>query len=139
METDFELEQERFILDATEMICELMIEAGVSKSELAARLGKTKGFVTQLLSGNRNFTLRTLSDVLVALGSRALPGSMPTGVEYSKYLAGRSAGCVWSQVALDAHADVEQGRVIPFRRTQGPSIVWNSRDIADEYDCEKAS
>jgi transcriptional regulator with XRE-family HTH domain len=92
VKVDNELEQERLILDVTEMICELMNEAGVSRAELAARLGTSKSHVTQLLAGNRNFTIRTLSDVLVALGSRAIPGSMSLSIEYSKYLATRSNG-----------------------------------------------
>jgi transcriptional regulator with XRE-family HTH domain len=92
VKVDKELEQERLILDVTEMICELMNEAGVSKTELAARLGTTKSHVTQLLAGNRNFTIRTLSDVLVALGSRVRPGSMPLSIDYGKYLSTRSTG-----------------------------------------------
>lgn len=61
-------QQERAILEVTERICELMEEKGVSRTELAARLGKTKGHVSQLLDGSRNLTLRTLADVFTALG-----------------------------------------------------------------------
>lgn len=60
--------QEGAILDTTELICELMKEAGVSRSQLAHRLGKSKGYVTQLLDGSRNMTIRTVSDVLTNLG-----------------------------------------------------------------------
>ena len=62
-------EQERAILDVTELICELMEQEGVSRSKLARRLGKSKSYVTRLLAGNANMTVRTLSDVFVALGS----------------------------------------------------------------------
>jgi transcriptional regulator with XRE-family HTH domain len=64
------LEQEHLILDATELICELLEHKGVTRQELAGRLGKTKGHVTQLLSGERNMTLRTLADVAAALDHR---------------------------------------------------------------------
>jgi transcriptional regulator with XRE-family HTH domain len=69
-ESDYErlLAQERLILDATETIVALLEERGVSRQELAARLGKSKGFVSQLLSGERNMTLRTLADLGYALG-----------------------------------------------------------------------
>lgn len=60
--------QERTILEVTELICETMEQKGISRSELAARLGKTKGHVTQLLAGNRNMTIRTLSDVFTVMG-----------------------------------------------------------------------
>jgi transcriptional regulator with XRE-family HTH domain len=70
--TDYErlVAQETLILDATEAIVELLQEQGVSRQELAARLGKSKGFVSQLLSGERNMTLRTLADLAYVLGQR---------------------------------------------------------------------
>ncbi len=64
-------QQERAILEATELICKIMDDAGVSRSQLAERLGKSKGYVTQLLDGHANMTIRTLSDVFTAL-SRTL-------------------------------------------------------------------
>ena len=64
------LAQERLILDATEAIVGLLEEEKVSRQELARRLGKSKGFVSQLLSGERNMTLRTLADLGYALGQR---------------------------------------------------------------------
>ena len=60
--------QEKTILECTEAICEAMERIGVTKAELARRLGRTKGFITQLLDGRANMTLRTVSDVLGALG-----------------------------------------------------------------------
>jgi transcriptional regulator with XRE-family HTH domain len=59
--------QERAILEATELICEIMDKRRVTRSELARRLGKTKGFVTQLLDGRANMTIRTLADIFTAL------------------------------------------------------------------------
>ena len=64
------LAQERLILDATEAIVGLLDEQNVSRQDLAARLGKSKGFVSQLLSGERNMTLRTLADLGYVLGRR---------------------------------------------------------------------
>jgi transcriptional regulator with XRE-family HTH domain len=62
-------EQERAILEVTELICKLMERQNVSKSELARRIGKSKAYITQLLDGRTNMTLRTISDVLFALDS----------------------------------------------------------------------
>jgi transcriptional regulator with XRE-family HTH domain len=61
-------QQERLILGLAEVICAVMEEQGVSKADLAARLGKSRAYVTQLLDGRANMTLRTLSDVFLALG-----------------------------------------------------------------------
>ncbi len=60
-------QQERAILEVTELVCQLMDEQDVSRSELATRLGRTKGYITQLLDGRANMTVRTISDVFTAL------------------------------------------------------------------------
>jgi transcriptional regulator with XRE-family HTH domain len=44
--------------------------SGLTKSELAARLGRSKGFVSQVMGGGRNLTLRTLADMAAAIGCR---------------------------------------------------------------------
>ncbi|MEE9296625.1 MAG: helix-turn-helix transcriptional regulator [Phycisphaerae bacterium] len=61
-------QQERAILELTELVCQLMHEQDLSRAELARCLGKTKGYVTQLLDGRTNMTVRTISDVFTALG-----------------------------------------------------------------------
>jgi len=58
------------IMEVTETLCELLEKEEVSRKELADRLGKTKGFVSQLLNGGRNLTLRTVGDILHVLGYR---------------------------------------------------------------------
>ena len=62
------LTQEELILEVTETLCELVEKEGISRKELADRLGKSKGFVSQLLNGGRNLTLRTVADILHVLG-----------------------------------------------------------------------
>ena len=59
--------QEELILEVTERLVEALREKGVTKTELARRLGRTPGFVSQVLGGGRNLTLRTISDVAAAL------------------------------------------------------------------------
>lgn len=61
------LAQEQLIADIQEEICRLMKEGKVSRNELALRMGKSKGFITQILSNDRNLTLRTIADVFTAL------------------------------------------------------------------------
>jgi transcriptional regulator with XRE-family HTH domain len=56
------------IMEVTETLCELLEKEKVSRKELAGRLGKSKGFVSQLLNGGRNLTLRTVADILRVLG-----------------------------------------------------------------------
>ncbi len=48
----------------------LVVKAGVSRTELAKRLGWSKARVSQVLSGNGNLTVETIHAVTRALGHR---------------------------------------------------------------------
>lgn len=61
------LSQEQLILDVTENILELLEKKGLTQTDLAHRLQRSKSHVSKLLSGERNMTLRTLSDLGFAL------------------------------------------------------------------------
>lgn len=54
-----------------------MAEAGVNKAELARRLGKSRAYVTQLLGGRANMTVRTLADVAYALDAEVKLDARP--------------------------------------------------------------
>ena len=62
--------QEELILQVTETLTQALVDAGVTKAELARRLGKSPGFVSQVFGGGRNLTLRTVSDIAAALSFR---------------------------------------------------------------------
>lgn len=64
------LREEELILEVTIALSDAMERAQLTKSQLAARLGKTPGFITQILSGGRNLTLRTVADVADAVDGR---------------------------------------------------------------------
>lgn len=61
---------EGLVADAAELVARLMEEQGVNKAELARRLGKSRAWVTQLLSGKANMTIRTFAEVVHALGAQ---------------------------------------------------------------------
>ena len=65
------LRQEELILDVTEALASALERRGVSRAELARRLNRTPGFVSQVLGGGRNLTLRTIADIAGALSVRA--------------------------------------------------------------------
>lgn len=91
-----QLLQETVILDVTEDLVIEMQSLGVDRVTLAMRLGKSKAFVSQILGGSRNMTLRTLADFCWALGLKpkityeraareqffaySVPGPHPVGV-----------------------------------------------------------
>ena len=62
--------EEKLILEATELISSLMETRDVSRAQLADRIGKSRAYMTQVLAGNRNMTLRTLADLAWALGTK---------------------------------------------------------------------
>ena len=62
--------EEALITEVTEEIWKAMDEAGMNKADLAKKMEATKGYVTQVLSGSRNMTLRTLADIGFALNRK---------------------------------------------------------------------
>ena len=64
-------QQEKLILEVTESICDAMEKTATPRSVLARLLGRTKGCISQLLSGRRNLTLRTWADMMTVLGHEA--------------------------------------------------------------------
>jgi transcriptional regulator with XRE-family HTH domain len=56
------------ILEFTEALFNAMDEQGVSRAELARRLGTSQAYVTRVLRGNANFTLKTMNKLAFALG-----------------------------------------------------------------------
>lgn len=85
LQSDSELKnlhyQEQLILEVTEIIAKLMHRHKVTKSALAGKLGRSRSYVTQLLGGTCNMTLRTISDVFVALDSMLIPNAGPLSLE----------------------------------------------------------
>lgn len=76
-DVDVVLEQERLMEDAAELIAELMERTGKTQKDIAQQIGKSKGFVSQVLSGRRNMTLRTFSDLVASLGFRIALDATP--------------------------------------------------------------
>ncbi len=65
---------ERAIIRVTEQLEEAMDVRGMSRADLARELGRTKGWVTQLLDGENNKTIRTVAYVFAVLGAEMETG-----------------------------------------------------------------
>jgi transcriptional regulator with XRE-family HTH domain len=59
--------REELVYNVTEDILLVLEDMEISKKELARRLGKSRSYISQILSGARNMTLGSLSDICVAL------------------------------------------------------------------------
>ena len=73
------LRQEELLVDAQDEIALAMRQARATKADLAKALGKSRAFVTQILSSGRNLTLRTWADIATALGHRVVPQMLEDG------------------------------------------------------------
>jgi transcriptional regulator with XRE-family HTH domain len=60
---------EGLIADAAQLICDLLERRKMRRADLARLLNKTPAFVSQLLNGKTNMTVRTLAEVMHALGA----------------------------------------------------------------------
>ena len=68
---------ETLVAEASELIAKLMAKENVSKADLARRLNRSRAWVTQLLSGRANMTIRTLAEVSFALGAEVKLSGQP--------------------------------------------------------------
>lgn len=82
--------EELAILDFTEEVVARMAALGVNKSQLAERLKVEPAYVTKLIGGSNNFTLRTMVKI-----SRAL------AAELRFHLQPKGAQSVWTDYAVE--------------------------------------
>lgn len=64
----FDYKLEGLELEVTERILQVMEEKGISRSELAERLGVSKAAVSKLFNNGSNMTLKRLLTIAEALG-----------------------------------------------------------------------
>lgn len=67
------------IIDFNEKIIAKMEELKISRAELAKRLGVSKAFVTKVLNGNPNMTIKTLISLTLALDCQLYQDIYPRG------------------------------------------------------------
>ena len=70
-------QQEKLLVEATELLAEVMERKNMTRAELARTIGKSKAFVTQVLRGNQNMTLRTLADLFGAMRYEVILQALP--------------------------------------------------------------
>lgn len=117
--------QDACMLAATDAIVAAMDAQNVSRAELAQRIDRTPGFISQVLSGSRNMTLKTLADLAWALGLQVRDITLaPIG----EMRVPRSAMDAW----LDDHArelHTRSAAVASSERDQAP-VVNQSAPLA---------
>lgn len=69
-QTRIDEEMYGLVTDLTNEVNWLMRERGLTRADLAARMGVSPGRVSQILGGGENLTLRTLAALSIALDAR---------------------------------------------------------------------
>lgn len=64
-------ERERLAVWTMDMLAELMEQKGISRADVARKIGCSRSNVTQFFSGSKNPSLATVADLAWALGCRA--------------------------------------------------------------------
>lgn len=64
------LAQVSTLIDISNLINEAIEDKGINQTELAKKLGVTRGYVSRLLSGNENLSVKNVTKVLYILGKR---------------------------------------------------------------------
>lgn len=76
-EPDMEVLEESALAMAQATIQNAMDEADLSKADLARRIERSRSYVTRILSGNHNLTVRTMAKALLACGYEPTFGHRP--------------------------------------------------------------
>jgi transcriptional regulator with XRE-family HTH domain len=82
---------EEAILDFTEKLCDIMKEKGISRADLAVRLGVSRAYVTKLLNGNPNLTLKSFVAIADAVGCEFRMDMCPVGSQKNVLYVGGQA------------------------------------------------
>jgi transcriptional regulator with XRE-family HTH domain len=98
---DVDFNTEELILDLTERITATMNTLGVNRAELARRLGVSKAFVTKLLNGNPNMTVRTMVSVAKSLGCDVIIDICPEDLELTRVYRPRAKAFDRSEFSED--------------------------------------
>ena len=74
---DFDILEEAALAMAQATIQNAINRSGISRAELARRLDRPRSFVSRLLSGDHNLTLKTMARALLACGCEVRFGCEP--------------------------------------------------------------
>lgn len=89
--------EENLVIDAQFLIQSILTEKGVSRSELAAKLGMTKARVSQMMKADANPTLRSLARVFHALGEEIVIERKARSTSSKSDASGDVSKAEWSE------------------------------------------
>ena len=123
----FEYRLEKVLFEVAEQTCKLVESQGVTRSELAQRLEVTPAYITKLLNGNPNLTIKSLLRLSDALGHtldiRFAPKLEVAQSTTTSYAAGlsRASFLEYTAVAAPMHLATRVSGAITSDLTSGLS------------------
>jgi len=123
-------EEEWLIAQVQSAIEQTMAVKGISRAELARRIGRSKASVTQLLRDGRNPTLRTIAQCFLALDARV--SVSVRGSARSQRIEWRTDAVTDSREASDWYRkafDFSQQRIRLSREIQGGAWISPISDL----------
>ncbi len=81
---NIDYQTELSVIDLNEKIIAKMEELKINRVELANRLGVSKAFVTKLLNGNPNMTIKTIISIALALDCQLYQDIYPQGFKVTR-------------------------------------------------------
>lgn len=113
---------EVLVTDAAELVARLMEDQGVTKAELARRLGKSRAWITQLLSGKANMTIRTFAELVYELDAKVDLDVRPHARSKKRERGTRSPTVVYNTPEIEIH------------RREQPRFQFPAGEQAPEFD-----
>jgi transcriptional regulator with XRE-family HTH domain len=131
------LSVEALVVEASELIARLMTEQNVSKADLARRLKKSRAWVTQLLSGKANMTVRTLAEVVYTLDAEVKLHAQPP----SWKMAGEPVGAGWQPIVFKMDKYVVESPMVSedLFRLRTNQMTSTQEDLASVTPGEEAA
>ncbi|MBP6738537.1 MAG: helix-turn-helix transcriptional regulator [Leptospiraceae bacterium] len=81
-----EVAGKKAIVDASALICQAMEEKRLNQKQLADLLGVSKGYISRLIAGHENLSVKNVATVLHVLGKEySQTIKQPNAVPYYKY------------------------------------------------------
>ena len=122
---------ERAIVRVTKQLEEAMDEKGITRADLARLMGRSKGWVTQLLDGENNKTIRTVAYVFSVMGAQ-----FDTSYSFVKPIRADKRVFVSFDVTLDSFwGDIQKiGRWTSEPKIEGAPLHFDTRVLESAID-----
>jgi transcriptional regulator with XRE-family HTH domain len=120
---------EGIVLELNEKIVLRMKELNINRTELAKRLGVQKPFVTKLLNGNHNLTVKTMASIAQALEGELVLDISPPGFERFECLKGPERRVLYHKTTLKQKLNEND-----YKKIEKPELG----EEADERDARAA-